>query len=127
MKTKDKDFTSLGVLYKAANGSLGIHVTSVDGDYDWWKDIGLGSNPGENMVVCKCIVSLRHGGAINSHRAASPLARLVEGEERWEVADHPQSVCSPSKLGWNVEVQPVSDSGNFHSFPKEGHDNSGLV
>ncbi|GFW80790.1 uncharacterized protein TNCV_3778701 [Trichonephila clavipes] len=24
--------------------------------------------------------------------AASPLVRLVEGEERWEVPDHPQSV-----------------------------------
>ncbi|GFV38002.1 uncharacterized protein TNCV_3626221 [Trichonephila clavipes] len=32
----------------------------------------------------------RHGGTLNSRRAASPLVRLVEGEERWEAPDHPQ-------------------------------------
>ncbi|GFX76761.1 uncharacterized protein TNCV_664681 [Trichonephila clavipes] len=26
------------------------------------------------------------------HRAASPLVRLVEGEEKWEASDHPQGV-----------------------------------
>ncbi|GFV57274.1 hypothetical protein TNCV_2822911 [Trichonephila clavipes] len=30
-----------------------------------------------------------HGGTLNSRRAASPLVRLVEGEERWEASDHP--------------------------------------
>ncbi|GFU87397.1 hypothetical protein TNCV_2716821 [Trichonephila clavipes] len=61
---------------------------------------GLGSNPGEDIDVCKCIVSLRHGGTLNSRRAASPFVRLVEAEDRWEAPDpHPQ--CSPSKLGWN--------------------------
>ncbi|GFS57610.1 cullin-4A [Trichonephila clavipes] len=54
---------------------------------------GLGSNPGEDMDVCKCIVPLRHGGILNSRRAASPLVWLVEGEERWEAPDH----LSPSK------------------------------
>ncbi|GFS48064.1 hypothetical protein TNCV_3599841 [Trichonephila clavipes] len=43
---------------------------------------GLGSSPGEDMDVCKCIVSLRHVGTLNSRRAASPLVWLVEGEER---------------------------------------------
>ncbi|GFW97746.1 hypothetical protein TNCV_1425091 [Trichonephila clavipes] len=43
---------------------------------------GLGSNRGEDMDVCKCIVPLRHGGTLNSHRAASLLVRLVEGKER---------------------------------------------
>ncbi|GFX11535.1 hypothetical protein TNCV_5141111 [Trichonephila clavipes] len=33
------------------------------------------------MDVCKCIVPLRHGGALNSSRAASPLVRLVERRE----------------------------------------------
>ncbi|GFX11827.1 uncharacterized protein TNCV_2996121 [Trichonephila clavipes] len=42
------------------------------------------------MDVCKCIVPLRHGGTLNSRRDASPLVRFVEGEERWEVPDHPQ-------------------------------------
>ncbi|GFW90022.1 uncharacterized protein TNCV_2172171 [Trichonephila clavipes] len=49
---------------------------------------GLGSNPGESMNVCKCIVPLWHGGTLNSHRAASSLVRLVEGEESWEASDH---------------------------------------
>ncbi|GFU83737.1 uncharacterized protein TNCV_858161 [Trichonephila clavipes] len=44
------------------------------------------------MDVCKCIVPARHGGTLNSRRAASPLVRLVEWEERWEASDHPQSV-----------------------------------
>ncbi|GFV22841.1 general transcription factor II-I repeat domain-containing protein 2A [Trichonephila clavipes] len=29
------------------------------------------------------------GGTLNSRRDASPLVRLVEGEEKWEVPDHP--------------------------------------
>ncbi|GFW72357.1 uncharacterized protein TNCV_703941 [Trichonephila clavipes] len=44
------------------------------------------------MDVCKCIVPLRHGSTLNNLRAASSLARLVEGEERWEAPDHPQGV-----------------------------------
>ncbi|GFX66405.1 hypothetical protein TNCV_343791 [Trichonephila clavipes] len=44
--------------------------------------LGLGSNPGENMDVCKSIVPLRHGGTLNSRQATSPLVRLVE--EKWE-------------------------------------------
>ncbi|GFV52303.1 uncharacterized protein TNCV_2673241 [Trichonephila clavipes] len=47
------------------------------------------------MDVCKCIVPLRHGGTLNSHRAASPLVWLVE--ERWEAPDHPQGFLS---LNW---------------------------
>ncbi|GFU41308.1 uncharacterized protein TNCV_3011321 [Trichonephila clavipes] len=54
--------------------------------------LGLGSNPGEDMNICKCIVPSRHGGTLNSRRAASPLVRLVKREERWEVPDHPQGV-----------------------------------
>ncbi|GFT49476.1 uncharacterized protein TNCV_3366711 [Trichonephila clavipes] len=42
------------------------------------------------MDVCKCIVPLRHGGTLNSRRAASPLVWLVEGEKRWEAPDHAQ-------------------------------------
>ncbi|GFV04322.1 uncharacterized protein TNCV_919431 [Trichonephila clavipes] len=47
----------------------------------------LDLNPAEDMDVCKCIVSLRHGGTLNNHRAASSLVRLVEGQERCEAAD----------------------------------------
>ncbi|GFT91254.1 uncharacterized protein TNCV_4044791 [Trichonephila clavipes] len=38
------------------------------------------------------IVPPRHGGTLNSRRAASPLVRLVEEEERWEAPDHHQGV-----------------------------------
>ncbi|GFW05538.1 down syndrome cell adhesion molecule-like protein Dscam2 [Trichonephila clavipes] len=34
------------------------------------------------MDVCKCIVSSLHGATLNSRRAACPLARLLEEEER---------------------------------------------
>ncbi|GFV65416.1 uncharacterized protein TNCV_2638461 [Trichonephila clavipes] len=50
------------------------------------------------MDVCKCIVPSRHGGTLNSRRAASPLVRLVDGEERWEASDDPQGV-SPQSWG----------------------------
>ncbi|GFX84041.1 hypothetical protein TNCV_4858491 [Trichonephila clavipes] len=52
------------------------------------------------MDVCKCILPSRHGGTLNRHRAASPLVRLVAGDERREAPDPPPG-CSPSKLGWN--------------------------
>ncbi|GFS79318.1 uncharacterized protein TNCV_4409681 [Trichonephila clavipes] len=34
---------------------------------------------------------------LNSRRVASPLVRLVEGEERWEAPDHPEGVIP---LNW---------------------------
>ncbi|GFX70303.1 hypothetical protein TNCV_4617401 [Trichonephila clavipes] len=62
--------------------------------YKWLKDVnekqhfivkhvlvGLGSNPEESIDFCKCIVPLRHWDTLNSHRAADPLVKLVEGEE----------------------------------------------
>ncbi|GFY11828.1 uncharacterized protein TNCV_1530201 [Trichonephila clavipes] len=63
----------------------------------------MGSNPGEGIDICKSIVPLRHGGTLNSRRAASPLVRFVEGEERWEAPNHPQGVLpqnweEPSKI-----------------------------
>ncbi|GFU57107.1 uncharacterized protein TNCV_1779701 [Trichonephila clavipes] len=36
-------------------------------------------------------------GTLNSRRAETPLMRLVDGEERWEASDHPQSVVP---LNW---------------------------
>ncbi|GFW97408.1 uncharacterized protein TNCV_4990851 [Trichonephila clavipes] len=64
---------------------------------------GLGSNPGEDMDVSKCIVPFRHEGTLNSRRAASPLMWLVEGVERWDVPDHPQ--VSSLKIG--VETSQI--------------------
>ncbi|GFU42988.1 histone-lysine N-methyltransferase SETMAR [Trichonephila clavipes] len=37
------------------------------------------------MDACKCIVPAWHGGTLNSHRAVSPLVRLVEEEESCQV------------------------------------------
>ncbi|GFW82642.1 hypothetical protein TNCV_3492141 [Trichonephila clavipes] len=58
----------------------------------------MGSKPGEVTDVNECIGPSRHGGTQNSSRAASPLVRLVEGEERWD-APVPSPRCSLSKLG----------------------------
>ncbi|GFV61921.1 hypothetical protein TNCV_4107251 [Trichonephila clavipes] len=65
--------------------------------------IGLGLNPGAGKDVCKRIVPSRHGGTISSRRAASPLARLVEEEERWVAPDLPQ--VSSLKIG--VETSQI--------------------
>ncbi|GFW42287.1 retrovirus-related Pol polyprotein from transposon TNT 1-94 [Trichonephila clavipes] len=48
--------------------------------------------PDKAWIFVKRRVPLRHGVTLNSHRAASLLVRLVEGEERWETPDHPQGV-----------------------------------
>ncbi|GFX81654.1 hypothetical protein TNCV_4644931 [Trichonephila clavipes] len=48
------------------------------------EPLGLGSNFGKSMDVCKCIVPLWHRDTLNSRRAANPLVRLVEGEYLWE-------------------------------------------
>ncbi|GFU66815.1 hypothetical protein TNCV_894511 [Trichonephila clavipes] len=51
--------------------------------------VGLGSNPREDMDVCKCIVPPRQGGILKNRRAANPRVRLEE-EERCEASDHPR-------------------------------------
>ncbi|GFX16267.1 uncharacterized protein TNCV_4705211 [Trichonephila clavipes] len=67
----------------------------------------MDSNLGEGMDVYKCIVPSRHGDTLNSCRAANSLVRLVEGEERWEVSDHPQSVL-PQNWGGTVQTRTVT-------------------
>ncbi|GFV09471.1 hypothetical protein TNCV_3158691 [Trichonephila clavipes] len=52
------------------------------------------------MDVCKCIAPLRHGGTLNSLRVTSPLVRFVEGEEEWEVPDHPTRMFSSKSNGF---------------------------
>ncbi|GFT86004.1 cullin-4A [Trichonephila clavipes] len=52
----------------------------------------LGSNPVEDVDVCKCTVPAWQEGTLNSRRATSPLVRLVKGEERWEAPDHRKGV-----------------------------------
>ncbi|GFV91016.1 hypothetical protein TNCV_1248991 [Trichonephila clavipes] len=59
------------------------------------------------MDVCKCIVPLRHGGTLNSRRAASPLVWLEEGEDRWGAPDDPQGVL-PQNWGRNESNRTVT-------------------
>ncbi|GFW54526.1 uncharacterized protein TNCV_2232001 [Trichonephila clavipes] len=78
------------------------------------------------MDVCKCIVPLRQGGTINSRRAANPLVKLVEGEERWETSDQPQGVL-PQNWG---EIQKFNLSQALVTFipsSREGHDDNNLT
>ncbi|GFW82155.1 uncharacterized protein TNCV_5056301 [Trichonephila clavipes] len=56
--------------------------------------LGLGSNLGEGMDICKCIVPSRHRGILNSSRAASTLVRLMERKDRWKAPDNSQA-CLP--------------------------------
>ncbi|GFW36958.1 uncharacterized protein TNCV_5018571 [Trichonephila clavipes] len=60
----------------------------------------------KGMDVCKCIVPARHGGTLNSRRAASSLERLVEGEERWKTPDHSQIVV-PQNWGKTEQNRTV--------------------
>ncbi|GFV94372.1 uncharacterized protein TNCV_3352101 [Trichonephila clavipes] len=57
---------------------------------EWLAQLCLGSNPVEDMAVCKRIVPSRHGGTLNSRRAASPVVSLVEGKERWDPLTTPR-------------------------------------
>ncbi|GFU72778.1 retrovirus-related Pol polyprotein from transposon TNT 1-94 [Trichonephila clavipes] len=68
---------------------------------------GLGSNPGEGMNVCKCIVLSRHGGNFDSRRAESPLVMLVEGEERWKVPERLRGVL-PQNWGGTEQNHTVT-------------------
>ncbi|GFT62408.1 hypothetical protein TNCV_4717731 [Trichonephila clavipes] len=65
----------------------------------------------------KCIVPFRHGGTSNSCRAVSPLERLVEGEERRKVPDHPQNVLPQNRGGTEpnrtVTCSYSQDNPNF--------------
>ncbi|GFX82644.1 hypothetical protein TNCV_1193191 [Trichonephila clavipes] len=72
--------------FKAARGLLGTDRLILDRG-QWLVTLTLGSNPEEGMDVCKRIVPSRHGGTLNTYRAASLLVWLVEGEERWEALD----------------------------------------
>ncbi|GFX61520.1 hypothetical protein TNCV_2744951 [Trichonephila clavipes] len=66
----------------------------------------MGSKPGEDMDVCKCVVTFRHGCTLNSRRAASPLVWLVEGEER---CNGPVFTCVDD----NIHHQTVNPTNKF--------------
>ncbi|GFT75679.1 hypothetical protein TNCV_5059841 [Trichonephila clavipes] len=68
--------------------------------------------------VCKCIVPTRHGSTLNSCRAANPLVRLIEGEERWKTPDHPRVLSLKTRLEmgqivlspvWCLKLRPTTN------------------
>ncbi|GFU49043.1 hypothetical protein TNCV_2333301 [Trichonephila clavipes] len=67
----------------------------------------MGLNPGEGMDVCKYVVPSRHGDTQNSCRAASPLVRLVEEQERW-VVPHYLQVVFPQNWGGGLSQIALS-------------------
>ncbi|GFV31742.1 uncharacterized protein TNCV_2442131 [Trichonephila clavipes] len=71
------------------------------------RTVGPGSNPGVGMDVCKCNVPLWHWGTLNSLRVNTPLVRSVEGEERWDSYDQPQSVL-PQNWGGTEQNHTVT-------------------
>ncbi|GFS84976.1 uncharacterized protein TNCV_1305851 [Trichonephila clavipes] len=68
---------------------------------------------------------LRHGGTLNSRRAASPLVWLVEGKERWEASDHPQSVL-PLKPNSTATCMVLKATANDRRNLALFHDELGL-
>ncbi|GFU70531.1 hypothetical protein TNCV_2511871 [Trichonephila clavipes] len=77
----------------------------------------LSSNPGEDMDVCKCKVSLRQDGTLNSHRAASPL--LLKNYSEEQLMDVKYALAQTPHIGtvWKLRggrgsrVVKVSDRG----------------
>ncbi|GFU52713.1 uncharacterized protein TNCV_2454261 [Trichonephila clavipes] len=56
------------------------------------------------MDVCKCTVPSRQGGTLNNRRAACPLFRLVEREEKWEDSGHLQDVLPQNWVEPNLKL-----------------------
>ncbi|GFU59263.1 uncharacterized protein TNCV_4197871 [Trichonephila clavipes] len=61
-----------------------------------------------------------HGGTLNSHRARSPLLRLVKGEKWWEALDNPILLpqnCGESELNRSVTCMVLKATTNgMHHF-----------
>ncbi|GFX56058.1 hypothetical protein TNCV_1953781 [Trichonephila clavipes] len=91
------------VLFCISNPVGTCHLRLNSSPY-WANHKGLGSNPGEDVDVCKCMVPLWHGVTLNSLRAAIPLVCLVEGVESWEAPDHHQ--VSSLKIGVESQIVP---------------------
>ncbi|GFV95968.1 uncharacterized protein TNCV_2096371 [Trichonephila clavipes] len=84
--------------------------------------LGLGSNLGKDKDICKCIVPSRHGGTLNSRRAASPLVRFVAGKERWKAPNHledyfPQNRDAPIislALGASISLSNIKEGSDVY-------------
>ncbi|GFW59927.1 cullin-4A [Trichonephila clavipes] len=88
--------------------------------------LGLGSNPREDMDVCKCIVYSLHGGTLNSRQAATLPVKLVEGEERWEAPYHSQGVLpqnwGETELNHSVTCMVLKATANERRHLAHCHD-----
>ncbi|GFW77600.1 uncharacterized protein TNCV_2499921 [Trichonephila clavipes] len=75
------------------------------------------------------LVSWWHGGTLSSRRAASPLVRWVEGEERWEAPDHPQGFLSQNwgetELNHSVTCRVLKATDNDRCYLALCHDECG--
>ncbi|GFV04280.1 down syndrome cell adhesion molecule-like protein Dscam2 [Trichonephila clavipes] len=80
--------------------------------------LNLDSNFGEGMEVFKCLVSLLHADALNSHLVASPLVRLKKGIN---VSTLPRStrtiICEHLKLEQNIEPPEQLEAKSGESAP----------
>ncbi|GFW48585.1 hypothetical protein TNCV_4241661 [Trichonephila clavipes] len=66
------------------------------------SQVGLGSNPGEGIDICKCIVTLRHGDTLKQP-SSRKSSREVGGREREVGALTPSQGVLPQN--W-VEIEP---------------------
>ncbi|GFT25082.1 uncharacterized protein TNCV_179911 [Trichonephila clavipes] len=87
----------------------------------------LGSNPGEDMDICKCIVPSWHWGTLNNRRASSPLVRLVEGEEVIEATGEvrglkPSAKSSENEAKRTVTCMVLKATANDRRHLALGHD-----
>ncbi|GFU07276.1 uncharacterized protein TNCV_2656021 [Trichonephila clavipes] len=122
-------------VWKVVNGVESILVTllviKVTHPVEWLATLnavplGLSSNPGEGMDLCKCIVPSRHVSTLNSRRAASPLVRLVERKERWVAHNQKQGVLPQSwgetELNRSVTCMVLKATANDRRYLALCHD-----
>ncbi|GFX37581.1 hypothetical protein TNCV_3201051 [Trichonephila clavipes] len=69
--------------------------------------VTLGRSKKKSNIDRSVAIKSLESTALNSHRAASPLVRLVEGEERWEAPDHLQDVL-PQNWGGTEQKHAVT-------------------
>ncbi|GFW36953.1 uncharacterized protein TNCV_5018521 [Trichonephila clavipes] len=71
-------------------------------------------------------IAFAAGGTFNSRRAAIPLERLVEGEERRKAPDHPQGVLpqnwSATELSHSVTCMELKATANDRRHSALCHD-----
>ncbi|GFW07477.1 uncharacterized protein TNCV_3916101 [Trichonephila clavipes] len=88
------------------NDQLPFPFGTVVSDADYGT-VGPGFKSRKRHRCLKCIVPSRHGNTLNSHRAACPLVRLLEGGKKWEAPKHLQGVL-PQIWGGTEQSRSVA-------------------